>query len=90
MFCFFTELYYKRISDKISSEVIKAIYSLKAFIFADLPEIGNSLVTLSELYLKLYYLERLGMLFMRDESENVLNVIFNSMELFDSFETFKR
>jgi hypothetical protein len=85
---FFTELYYKRIPNKILPEIINAIESLKSSVKADLPEIAASLETFSETYRKLYYLERLRMLLMRDESENGLKVIFNSMELFDSFETY--
>jgi thiamine kinase-like enzyme len=87
---FLTELYYKRIPGRIFSEVIKAIDSLKSAVIDDLPEIANSLEPFSEIYRKLYYLERLGMLLMRDESENNLKVILNSMELFDSFEMYKR
>jgi len=83
---FFTELYYKRIPIKISQEMIKAVGALKLSVKADLPEIANSLEPSSEIYRKLYYLERLCMLFKRDESKKVQEVIINSMELFDSFE----
>jgi hypothetical protein len=83
---FFTESYYNRLSPKILPETIKAVGDLKSSVKAELPKIANSLEPLSEIYRKLYYLERLCMLFMRDESKKVQRVINNSIELFDSFE----
>ena len=83
---FFTELYYKRISKELMPEIKQAIKALNSSVKTYLPEIAKSLQSFSEIYRKLYYLERICMLLMRDESERTIKVIINTIELFDSFE----
>lgn len=83
---FFTELYYRRATQKIISEIEESLLVLKDRIAAKDQYIAGLMTSYSTNYRELYYLERICMLFERELSKKVLEVILRSIEVFSSFE----
>ena len=84
---FLTELYYKRSSKSLVNDVAEAIAALESYLTSDNHYgITYNFDELSETYRWLYYIERLHMLFERGLNNQILNVIYRSIEVFMEFE----
>lgn len=83
---FFTESYYGRTTSKIMTEVNEAIKSLQERLVTKSPEVAATLLSSAEIYRRLYYLERLGMLLEREFSSKILEVILRSLDVFNACE----
>lgn len=83
---FLTELYYKRTAKSLVAEIKGAILALQSQLTAKVPEIAETFMDFSPIYRRLYYLERICLLFERTLNENVIKVIFRSINVFNSYE----
>jgi hypothetical protein len=83
---FFTELYYRRATTSLVHEINEAILSLRSRIVTKAPDLAGAMVSLSDVYRRLYYVERICMLLDRQLSNTLLDVILRSIEVFNSFE----
>jgi thiamine kinase-like enzyme len=83
---FLTELYYKRAAKSLVAEINEATLYLHARLKRKVPEIAATLMEFSTIYRQLYYLERVCLLFERALNENVIKVIFRSINVFNSYE----
>ena len=84
---FFTELYFKRATTRnIITEVDEAISSLQSRLKRKVPDVALEIVSLSRIYLRLYYIERIGMLLDRELDDWQLDVILRSIEVFNCYE----
>ena len=83
---FFTELYYRRATTSLVHEINEAILSLRSRIVTKAPDLAGAMVSLSDMYRRLYYVERICMLLERQLSNRQLDVILRSIEVFNSFE----
>jgi hypothetical protein len=84
---FLTELYYNRAAKNLVKEINGAILNLHARLKRKVPEIAATIIEFSLIYRQLYYLERVCLLFERALNENVIKVIFRSIDVFNSYET---
>jgi hypothetical protein len=83
---FFTELYYRRATTSLVHEISEAILSLRSRIVTKAPDLAGAMVSLSDMYRRLYYVERIRMLLDRQLGNRQLDVILRSIEVFNSFE----
>jgi thiamine kinase-like enzyme len=83
---FLTELYYNRAAKSLVTEINGAILNLHARLKRKVPEISATIMEFSPIYRQLYYLERVCLLFERALNENVIKVIFRSINVFNSYE----
>jgi hypothetical protein len=83
---FLTEIYYKRISSDLTSEIRAAILKLQAQINSKNPEIAHHLLAYAEVYRWLYYIERISMLLQRGFNDKTLEVVARSIHVFSEFE----
>jgi hypothetical protein len=83
---FLTELYYNRVSTNLISEIKEAIKSMQQKLISKNYEVANHLLTFAEVYRWLYYIERIAMLLERGLTDKIFDVIFRSIEVFESFE----
>jgi hypothetical protein len=80
---FLTESYYGRATKSLVSEINQAIRSLQSSIAVKSPEIASTIESFSEVYRWLYYIERICMLLERDFSQKILEVISQSIDVFN-------
>jgi hypothetical protein len=83
---FLTESYYKRTTKCLVSEIRQGIRSLQSSIASKAPKIASTLESFSDIYRRLYYIERICMLLERDASKRILNVILRSINVFNDYE----
>ena len=85
---FLTELYYERATSTsaLVPKVNKAISYLQARLLPKIPELTRALVSLSPIYRRLYYLERVCMLLERELDNKLLSVIVRSIDVFNRYE----
>jgi hypothetical protein len=83
---FFTEIYYQRAEVDLASEINEAISGLQARLAPKAPRVANSLSSLTHVYRKLYYLERILTLLERELSNKLLDVIARSIKVFNHYE----
>jgi hypothetical protein len=83
---FLTEVYYKRATPSIVSEIDQAIASLRARLAPNAPDLAETLPTLVQTYRQLYYLERVCTLLERALSDKRLDVILRSINVFERYE----
>ena len=83
---FFTEIYYKRAKANLVLEINEAILSMQARLDANLPDIAKSLEFFASTYRRLYYIERVSMLLERELSNQLLNVVIRSIDMFERYE----
>jgi hypothetical protein len=86
---FFTESYYGRITTDLISEISEAISSLQSRLTAKAPSIASTLCFLAGVYCRLYTLERVLALLERELSDDLLDVILRSIEVFARYEKAK-
>ena len=86
---FFTESYYGRITTDLTSEISEAISSLQSRLTSKAPSIASSLCSLAGVYCRLYTLERVLALLERELSDDLLDVILRSIEVFARYEKAK-
>lgn len=84
--CFFTEIYYERVSTQLIDEIKDAISSLQLHLTNKSPEIAGILSGPIDTYRKLYYLERICTLAERRINNQLLDVILRSITVFQSYE----
>jgi hypothetical protein len=83
---FFTESYYGRIATNLVSEINEAISSLQSRIRSQAPDIAETLSSLTPVYRRLYYLERILVMLEREMSDDLLDVILRSIQVFKRYE----
>lgn len=83
---FFAEAYYSRIHTDLVSEIREAIASLQSRLAGSAPDIARNLPALARVYCRLYYLERIHMLLEREPTDELLDVIVRSIEIFSQYE----
>lgn len=83
---FFAALYYGRITANPVSEIGRAILSLQSRLAANVPDIARELLSLARVYRRLYYVERLSMLLEREMGNDLLDVITQSIAIFNRYE----
>jgi thiamine kinase-like enzyme len=83
---FFTELYYKRAKTNLVMEINEAILSMQARFYTKFPDIAKSLELFASTYRRLYYIERVCMLLERELSNQLLNVVIRSIDMFERYE----
>jgi hypothetical protein len=83
---FFTESYYGRIATNLVSEISEAISSLQSRIRSKAPDIAENLSSLTPMYRRLYYLERILVMLEREMSDDLLDVILRSIQVFKRYE----
>ena len=83
---FLTELYYKRATTNLVSEINEAISVLQSHLTLSAPDTARTLPSLAEVYRRLYYFERVFMLLEREMSDKILDVILRSIEVFNRYE----
>jgi thiamine kinase-like enzyme len=84
--CFFTELYYRRVSTNLVAEINDAISSLQLRIMSKSPELATALTGSAQMYRRLYYIERICTLVDRKLNNELLDVILRSIEVFHRYE----
>jgi hypothetical protein len=83
---FFTELYYKRVTTDLVSEIQEVISSLQSRLALKAPDIARTLPALAQVYRQLYYFERVLMLLERELTDKLLDVIRRSIDVFNHYE----
>lgn len=84
--CFFTELYYNRVSTNLVSEINQAVSSLQSRLRSQIPNTVTSVLPSAEAYRWLYYVERICMLLDRKLDNKLLDVILRSISVFSHYE----
>ena len=67
-------------------EINEAILSMQARLDTKLPDIAKSIELFASTYRKLYYIERICMLLERDLSNQLLDVVLRSINVFERYE----
>jgi choline/ethanolamine kinase len=83
---FFAALYYEQITTNPVPEINRAIASLQSRLAAKAPDIARDLPSLARVYRRLYYVERLSVLLEREMSNDLLDVILRSIDVFNRYE----
>ena len=83
---FLTEMYYDRATVNLFCVVNEAISSLQSRLAARGLDTAGDLPSLAQTYRKLYYLERIHMLLEREPTNNQLDVILRSIDVFNRYE----
>jgi thiamine kinase-like enzyme len=83
---FLTEVYYKRATLSIASEIDQAIAMLQARLAPSAPELAKTLPSRVQTYRELYYLERVCTLLDRELNDQRLDVILRSIDVFERYE----
>jgi hypothetical protein len=84
---FLTELYYNRATKSLVAEIREATLFLQSLVRSREPNIAETFIEFTRIYRRIYYLERICLLFERTLNQNVVKVIFRSVEVFNSYET---
>ena len=87
---FFTEVYYKRATIDIASELNQAIASLQSRLALEAPELARTLPSLEQIYRNLYYIERVCTLLERELNDQRLDVILSSIDVFSRYQEAQR
>ncbi len=83
---FFTEKFYQNANINLVTEIGKTISSLRYRLKFKANDLTENIVSSSEIYRLLYYLERIDLLMERKLSNNLISVILRSINVFKCYE----